>query len=155
MITIKHIDSTCLQKESYIKLVKKYGKLKRDVLIIFDCRISNFGMYDYDSIKRQHVIKISPFKNKYYLIGTDGFKIKNPDEVSEKYNLIATTLHELYHAKQKEKLGPKFFNVKFNFVKEIYNDDVAEFWSQSEREARICENKLIVKAVEFYNKKCK
>lgn len=41
-ITIKYIERTCLNKNAYVKLVRKFGKLKYKMLIVFDNRIKDY-----------------------------------------------------------------------------------------------------------------
>jgi len=149
-LTIRHISRTSLNEEAYRKLLKKYfSKLKNDTILSFDLRIKDFGYYIYDLSNEIHHIKLSPILNSY---NDNGIKL---DEGAEKYNLISSTLHEFFHATQKEELGKDFFSKKFGCAKDIENPDAADFYSTCEVEARSFENKNILEAVSFYNLCCK
>jgi len=150
MITIRHIDRTCLNHNAFISMVKSYSKLDHDILIVFDDRISCMGMHIYEHTKKLHTIRLSPKHNKY---GRN--ELGEPvrlDAEAEKHNLISTVLHELHHGTQREKLKQSFFRKDYLFSKSIKNPDLAEHYSKSELEARRYECENILKAVEFYDK---
>lgn len=146
-ITFRHLYRTCLDESAYIKLIKKYSaKLEYPVLIVFDLRIKDYGNYIFDSNKKIHCIKISPNECGFT---SEGVKL---DEAAEKYHLISTTIHELYHAQQYEALGREFWNKKFSCASEIEHASTADFFSKCEIDARTHENKHLLAAVEYYNR---
>ena len=148
MITVRHIDRVCLQENFYKKFIDKYSKLNRDLLVVFDLRISCFGMHEYDFEKKLHTIRISPVKNAVHVTSKD--VIIQLDIESEKYNLLSTTLHELYHGEQRETLKKGFFNSNFLSAK-VKNVELKEFWSRCEVEARKYELEHILEGVAYYN----
>jgi len=146
-IYIRHLYKTCLQESAYIKLIKKYAsKLEYDILIVFDLRIKDYGNYIFDSKKKLHSIKISPNKCGFT---DEGVKL---DDGAEKYHLISTTIHEIYHALQYEELGREFWNKKYGCATEITHPDTADFFSKCEIDARAYENKNLLQAVEYYSR---
>lgn len=143
---LRHLYRTCLQEEAYIKLLKKYStKLTHDIVVVFDLRIKDYGQYNFDYKNRVHLIRISPIKCGFTEEGT------KLEEGAEKYNLIATTIHELYHAWQKEDLGVKFWNKSYSCASQITNQDFAAFYSECELDARVYENKNLAQAVQYYD----
>lgn len=148
MITIRHIERTCLKEEPYKKLIEKYANLKHDLLVVFDLRINCFGIHTYDFVKQLHTIRIGPFRNSIH-IDEKGNTI-DLDTESEKYNLISTTLHELYHGFRRETLKQSFFNKDYCEAK-VKNRELKELYSQCELEARTFETSNILQAVEYYN----
>lgn len=142
-IRIRHLDRTCLDELAYRKLIERYSlQLQYDILIVFDMRIKNYyGDYEFNSDKKIHNIAISLNRCKY----EDEVRV---DEGGEKYNLISTTIHELYHAKQYEKLGSKLFCKP---CKDIKNKELASLYSDCEIEARVFENKNLLEAVQYYD----
>jgi hypothetical protein len=145
MITVRHINKTPLQKDAYIKTIEKFANLRYDMIISFDRRISDFGLYHWDSKKNIHKIQINP----------DKCKSKGKDTEAEKYELIGTTLHELCHANQLEYLGSKIFHSdQFSKTHKISNEDVSEWYSEAEIKARIFEDQNIIQAVLFYDSCC-
>jgi len=149
MISIRHIDRTCLQEEAFIKMIKKYSNLEHDMLIVFDRRITCLGFHFYDYTKQLHTIRISPEENKY----DDNNEIKL-DIVAEKHNLISTFLHELCHAHQREILKKSYLRSDYRFASKIRNSETASYYSRCELEARAyaCDN--ILKAVALYDSYC-
>lgn len=148
VVDIRHIDRTCLEEEAFYKLVNKFSSgLTHDIKIIFDLRIKDFGQYTF--IDKVHIIRISPI--------VCGF-VKNTttklDANAEKYNIISTTIHELYHAQQQEALGNDFWHKDFSQVAEIKNKGKSSFYSICEIETRIYENKNLLRAVEYYDSCC-
>lgn len=142
-IEIRHLERTCLKEQAYLKLVRKYAKLKHKLIISFDNRIKAFGQYRFDSIKRAHIIKISPTKNK---ITEENSKWKIVDEGGEKYQLLSTTLHEIKHALQKEEKGEAFWNKHYSMASDIKNNSLADFYSECEAEARVFEHTNILRS---------
>lgn len=147
-LQIRYISRTCLNEEVYRKFVKKYSRgIRQKILISFDLKIKNYGQHDYNEKKKTHIIKISP--------QTCGFSsdLQKLDDIAELYNLLASTLHELHHAKQLENLGKeKFLDDSFSSTPEVKNEQISDFYSLCEVETRIYENKMILKAVKYYNK---
>ena len=144
-VKLKYLDRTCLQEDAFIKLVRKYGsKLTHDVLIIFDLRIKDFGLYMFDGKKKIHTIQISPTRCN---LSFEGTKL---DPAATKYHLISTAIHELFHAQQYENMRGSFWSKKYRCADEISNAGVAEFFSVCEVEARTHENQNILQAVEYY-----
>ena len=143
---LRHLYRTCLQEEAYRKLLKKYStNFTYDTVIVFDLRIKDYGQYIFDQENRVHLIRVSPAKCGFT---EEGIKL---DESAEKYNLIATTIHELFHARQKEELGSKFWNKSYSCASQITNQDFAAFYSECELEARVYENKNLAQAVQYYD----
>jgi hypothetical protein len=148
-VEVRHTDRTCLNEKAYIKLVRKYAKLKYKLIISFDDRIKAYGQYNFDPNKRTHIIKISPKRNKTVQeesVDETVYKIKTVDSNGEKYQLISTTLHELKHAIQKEELGEAFWNKHYSAATDIKNKGLADFYSECEAEARIYENTNILRS---------
>lgn len=153
-LMIKHIERTCLNEKAFIKLVKKYAKLKYKLVIVFDNRIKDYGQYNFDPEKRIHTIRISPKKNK--IVQEDSsietvYKVIKVDANGEKYQLIGTTLHELKHAIQKEERGTEFWSKKYSCASDIKNTSLADFYSECEIEARQFEHNALLEAVDLYN----
>ena len=146
-VEYRHLDRTCLDEIALSKLLKRYTKnFKYDILFVFDLRIKDYGNYIFDISNNRHWIKISPNQCGF----TDaGIKLE-PE--AEKYNLLATILHEVRHAQQYEKMGYKFWNSKFSCTAEIKNPDSSEYFSEIEVAAREFENKHILNSVEYYNR---
>lgn len=80
------------------------------------------------------------------------YTIKTVDKNGEKYQALATTLHELKHAIQKEELGLDFWKRNYSCAIEIKDTSLADFYSQCEIEARSFENSNILLGVSIYNK---
>jgi hypothetical protein len=145
-IKVNHIDRTCLNKEAFLKLIKKYTKnLKYDVLISFDLRIKDYGSYIFDTAHARHLIRISPIECSF---AKDKVKL---EEAAEKYNLISTFLHEKHHAFQYETMGYQFWSKKYSCTVEIESPSATEYFSECEVSAREFENKHVIKAVKYYN----
>lgn len=145
-IHIRNIDRTCLEESAYLKLVKKYSsKLKHDVFISFDFRVKSYALYQFHPQRKVHLVKISP--------NTCGFTENGAklDDGAEKYNLIASTIHELYHAQQYEELRQKFWNKRYSCASDISHRDSADFFSECEVDARRYENENLLPAIEYYN----
>jgi hypothetical protein len=153
MITIRHIERTCLDCDAFEKLIESYSGLEHDILVVFDKRISCLGMHTYDYEKKLHTIRISPVQNKFNP-DSDGDPIKL-DVEAEKHNLISTMLHELTHAHQREALKQSFFKYDYRRSQTIRNPEMAEFYSPVELEARTYETENILEAVEKYDSYCK
>lgn len=102
-----------------------------------------FGQYKFDFEKKQHIIRISPKKNKHKTYS---------DENAQKFQFISTTLHELKHAMQKEEFGAGFWSKAYSSSKQINEPDFSEFYSKCEVDARVFENENVLSAVETYNK---
>lgn len=146
---VRNIERTCLNSEAYVKLLRKFGVgIENDVVISFDLRLKNYGSYRYNSSKKKHIILISPTECKK----EEDVKLSSMDET---YNLISTTLHELKHAMQQEELKAALWSKKYSCAKHVRNPLMAEFYSVSEVDARVFENKSLLSAVEFYNSCCK
>jgi len=144
-IKIKNIDRTFLDKDSFLRLIRKYSKLTKDLDLSFDARLTSvLGNYRYDDDKKRHIIKLSLINCKY----------SNKAELSkagEKYNFISTLLHELKHAQQKEEMRQNFWKDKNCKNAEIQEESLSTEYSTVEIQARIHENKNILEAVEYYN----
>lgn len=148
-IEVRHIERTCLELKAYMKVLRKYAKLKHKLTIVFDKRIKDYGQYNFDSAKRIHTIRISPQKNKTIQensIVETVYKIKTVDASGEKYQLIATTLHELKHAIQKEERGVDFWNKHYSCASDIKNKSLQDYYSECEIEARTFEHTNIVRS---------
>lgn len=144
MIHVKYIERTPLNKEAYIKLVKKYAKTQLDIHICFDKRLTvSYGLYDFDSKRQRHRIQISLSQLKFH------------DVEGTIYSMICATLHELCHANQKEELGRSFGKKQYNCAEDIKSNNLSEFFSELEIDARTFENKNVLEAVEYYNSCCK
>jgi Ca2+-binding EF-hand superfamily protein len=129
-------------------MVKRYSKLEHDILIVFDKRISCFGMHTYDHVKQLHTIRISPLINVLNEKGTF------LDEGAEKHNIISTLLHEICHAQQREFLKQSFQRYDYHTSRDIRNPEMAEYYSKCELEARTYECENILDAVELYDSSC-
>jgi len=150
MITVRHIEKTCLESEPFFKLCKKHAsKLEKDLLIVFDLRIGCYGTHWFDSKKQLHIIRISPEKCRHYR--DEKGVIKKLDLEAEKYNIISTVVHEIRHAQQKEEMGISYWNKKCHYAEEIRNPGYKSYYSEIEADARTYENKYVLSAVEFYN----
>jgi hypothetical protein len=149
-VTLRYFDRTSLQEEAYLKLIKKYAsKIKKDIIITFDYRLACFGNYNYDQKLNCHIIKISVKKCCKH----KGLPL---EEVVQKYNLISTTIHELYHAQKQEELGQKkFWGDYYGKCQDIEDPDWSDFYSLCEVETRAYENKNVLSAVEYYDQYCK
>lgn len=141
-VVILGIHKTCLDYDPYLRLAKKYtSSLKNDVVISFDLRLKTiYGYHSYNFETKTHKIQIGP--------KTCGSK--NDKEV-QIYSYIATTIHELKHAMQQEKLGAAFESKKYSKNKDIKDNSMSEFYSVLEIEARIFEEQNLSAAVKFYN----
>lgn len=143
MIEVRNIEKTNLNKVAFLKLLKKFAKSKKDILVSFDGRLCTFGCYSFNIEKRRHEIKIS----------SKIFQFNDP--ASNVYELIGTLLHEVKHLQQKEDLGTNIFeSKKFGCNKRIKDQEASEYYSPCEIEARAFEEKNIDVAVEFYYKTC-
>jgi len=138
-IEIRNIP-TCLDEAAYLRLVRRFKKIKQRLVIVFDKRLKCYGQCEYNSKKRIHTIRISPKVNS------------NADKVTEKYHYLSTTLHELRHAQQKEAKGSEFWSKKYRQAADIKNEAYAEFFSECELDARAYEAQNTAKAIELYNK---
>jgi hypothetical protein len=148
-VEVRHIDRTCLNEKAFLKLVRKYAKLKYRLIISFDNRIKAYGQYNFNPTKRIHTIKISPKRNKTIQetsIDESVCKTKTVDSNGEKYQLISTTLHELKHALQKEERGEAFWNKHYSEATEIKDISLADFYSECETEARTFEHTNILRS---------
>lgn len=155
-VEVRYIDRTCLERDAYIKTVQKYANdLKYDVSIVFDKRLVNYGTHMFIPRKKIHIIRLSPKKNKTAKKSHLTVETVRIGCVGEKFNLIASTIHELKHAQQSEKLGEKFWDENWGYVSEIKNPEISEWYSECEIEARIYENKNIRSAVKLYDSYCK
>jgi len=152
-IKIRYFKRTSLEKKAFEKVIRKYAKLKYDILIVFDLRIKCFGTHAWNDKKRCHIIRISPTKCKIH-IDEDNLSGVRLGPAAEKYRIISTLLHELRHAQQKEELGSRYYNEKYDSIEEITNPQVASWYSECERDARIFEDKNIESAVELYDLSC-
>jgi hypothetical protein len=148
MITIRHIDRTCLVEDAYKKLIDKFSYLEKDILIVFDLRIATMGVHQYDSDDELHTIRISPVSNSTST--NEKNDVVMLDKESEKFQLISTTLHELQHAMSREALGKSFYAKKY-FLAKVKNKEMQEYWSKCEVDARKYELDNIFKAMEYYN----
>jgi hypothetical protein len=148
MISVRHIDRTRIQEEPFIAMVKKYSKLEHDILIVFDRRLSCFGMHTYDHTKQLHTIRISPEING---LNSDGVPL---DAGAEKHNIISTVLHEICHAQQRESLKQSFHKDDYHASRDIRNPERAEYYSRCELEARSYECDNVLEAVELYDSSC-
>ena len=163
-IEIRNLDKVCLDEAAYRKLVEKYSsRLKHKVCITFDSRVTDcFGLYIFDNKNKIHIIKISPKKccfnekrsriakvsSKKYRFDVKNIKL---DRNAQKYNIVSTTIHELYHAWQKEKEGKKFYNNEFGDASNVRNTELRRLYSRCEVETRMYENKNLMKAIKFYD----
>ena len=163
-IEIRNLDKVCLNEAAYRKLVEKYSsRLKYKVCITFDSRVTDcFGLYIFDSKNTIHIIKISPKKccfnekrsriakvsSKKYRFDAKNVKL---DRNAQKYNIVSTTIHELYHAWQKEKEGRKFYNNKFSYASGVRNKEFRSLYSKCEIVTRVYENKNLMKAIKLYD----
>jgi hypothetical protein len=155
-IDIRYIDRTCLEYKPFYALVKKYSKdLKNNIRIVFDKRIVSMGTYIYDYKNKIHIIKISPEKNRYHTRLNPIYKTIKLDLAAEKYNLIGTVLHEIKHALQLQSMGSLYERYNFNYIKEISNQEISEWYSECEIEARIFESRNLHNAIEYYNRNLK
>lgn len=144
MIEIKNIEKTKLNKKALLKVIERYSKSKKNILISFDGRLESFGIYTYSSKKKRHEIKIS----------TKTFQFK--DAESRTYETIGTLLHEMKHLQQQEQLGSLFFmSRKFCWNDKIRSFDGSDYFSLRECEARTFEEKNVFLATEYYWKMCK
>ena len=124
-----------------MKLVKKFSKSEKDIVLIFDNRIASAGVYEYNCKKKRHEIRVSSKDLEF------------DDPQAKVYELISTILHELKHLQQQENLGANTFeSEKFAMNKCIKNPEAAAYFSDREIEARIFEEKNVLSAVEFYCK---
>jgi hypothetical protein len=149
-VTLRYFDRTSLQEEAYLKLIKKYAsKIKKNITITFDYRLACFGNYNYDEKTNSHIIKISIKKCCKH----KGLPL---EKNIQKYNLIATTIHELFHAQKQEELGQKkFWSDYYGKCQDIDDPDWSDFYSLCEVETRAYENKNVLPAVEYYDQYCK
>lgn len=148
-VEVRYIERTCLELKAYTKVLRKYSKLKHKLKIVFDNRIKDYGQYHFDSAKRVHTIRISPKKNKITQensIVDTVYTVKTVDASGEKYQLIATTLHELKHAIQKEERGVEFWNKKYSCASDIKNKSLQDYYSECEIEARTFEHTNIARS---------
>ena len=142
-VIVKNIDKTSLGEKALVKVVKKFFKLKKDIFISFDSRLTGaMGSHIYCKEKKRHIIKISILNTKM-----DNDKILS--DTAEKYNILTVLLHELKHAEQFEKFNKKYWTNDIN--KDIKEKELAIEYSKLESEARAYENSHILKAVEFYD----
>lgn len=161
MFEVRYLDRMNMEEDAFLSLVEKYSrnlKLKHKILIVFDLRLKDFGSYWWGAGSRTHIIRISPTRCKHRREENyeDGWiELVRVGPASEKFQVISTTIHELYHAHQKEEKGSSFNNVSFDGVKEITNPELSSWYSECEIEARIYENKNIKAAVEYYDDCCK
>jgi hypothetical protein len=139
-VEIRYIEKTSLNEASYLKLVRRFKKIKHNLVIVFDRRIKSFGTHIYDSKKRTHIIRISPKVNS------------NQDKGVEKYHLLSTTLHELHHAQQKENKGAEYWSKKYRQAIDVENSFYSDYFSECELEARAYEHQNTAKAIELYNR---
>jgi hypothetical protein len=146
-VKIRHIEKTCLIEEAYVKLIKKYIDTDKDVTILFDGRMKDYGEYFYNQDKRRHEIKIGLKKNKVSAYNQD--RILKEDD--QRYTFIETTLHELKHLMQHEESGRSFYNNDFGTNRDIKDNVLAIEYSQCELEAKEFEKKNILTAVDFYD----
>lgn len=140
-ITILGIEKSCLDYDLYFRMIKKYtSSLENDIRISFDKRLKeNFGLYHFDYELKKHIIQI-------------GIRHYNNDLEAQKYHYVATTLHEIKHALQQEKLGYSFESKKYSTNKKIKKDQsISEFYSIIEVEARIFEEQNLNAAIKYYN----
>jgi len=152
-IEIRYIERTCLQKDAFMKMIKKYHKLNHNIRVVFDLRINSYGSHWWDGNKKIHIIRINPLYCKFHHDENNPKGVRL-GPVAEKYRIIGTTLHELRHAQQKEELGYKFYQEKYESVKAITNPYVATWYSECERDARIYEDEHIEDAVTVYDSAC-
>lgn len=138
-IEIKNIPA-CLNEVAYLRLVRRFKKIKQKLIIVFDNRIKGYGQYTYNSKKRIHTIRISPKINS------------DTDKVTERYHYLSTTLHELKHSQQKEIKGSIFWSTKYRRAADIKNEVSADFFSECELDARAYEAQNTARAVSLYNK---
>lgn len=141
-----------LDEDSYLRVIKRYtSRLKYNIEILFTNKISDFGLYTFDSKIQTHKIKISikkcsEFEKSFLKFDTD----------TEKYYVISTTLHEIKHAIQYEKLGLTGFTEKeFSSAANVKNSFASSYFSSCEIEAKEYEFKHLIKAVACYNSACK
>lgn len=151
-IEVRHIDRVNLEVEPFKKVVKKYVRTDKEILIVFDKRITSFGVHQYDSKTKKHIIRISPDKVArpagYCHNCSDSFS----DPSAIKYNVISTLVHELGHINQFEELGwQTYLSHKFSCQRDIKNSDWADYYSPAEQDARRYEHKHSLQAVEYYN----
>jgi hypothetical protein len=147
-VTIRYIERTCLEEEALKKVVERYTKTDKEVLVIFDMRIKDYGDYVYDEKKRRHVIRISPAMHLY-----ESFEPKSRmlTKEGQKVRLLATLLHECRHIQQKEELGRTFYTIAYCRNTAIHDTRVSEDYSECEIDARVYENKNVLAAVEYYD----
>ena len=152
MLAIRYIDRVNLKESAFLSVLKKYIKelkLERDISVVFDKRIKGFGSYSYSLKTQSHIIRINPKNREEQENGRAG-----PWEEADKFNIIATVLHEMYHAHQYEVRGTSYYNSSFEGVRKITNPGWSEWYSHRELEARIFEYKNIREAVRYYNSRC-
>ena len=160
MLELRYLDRMNIEEDAYFSFLEKYIrtlKLKHKILIVFDLRLKDFGSYWWNGDIRTHIIRISPKRCQHRREENyeDGWvELVRVGPASEKFQVISTTIHELFHAHQKESKGSSFDNVSFDGVKEITNPDISSWYSECEIEARIYENKNIKAAVEYYDSYC-
>lgn len=143
MIEIRNIEKTKFHKEALLKVIKKFSKSEKDIVLSFDNRVTSLGYYIYNQKKRRHDIKICS-KNLHF-----------EDDMANVYELIGTILHELKHLQQQEDLGtPAFGSFKFSCNKRIKDPAASDFYSDREIEARVFEESNLKEAVEYYCKNC-
>lgn len=143
-IVFRHLDRVPLDEVATLKVVKKFGKLKKPVVISFDNRIKLCGLWQYKADKHNsyHLIKISPIENMCN--NETGALLSDKVQV---YELISTILHELRHGQQWE--NNFSWNGRNHKVKGTFYQ---EWWSESEIDARTFEHANIAQAIEYYDK---
>lgn len=146
MIEVRNIQHISLKLEPLKKLIYKYArslKLKKDVVVVFDKRVTKQAGYHHLDLETQkHIIQIAP--------KCEGYN----DKVVLKYALISYILHELKHAQQREVHGYQYWNNsrEFAFIPQIQHTALSQYYSKCEAEARTYQNKHMHNAVDFYDK---
>lgn len=148
-IEIRHHERVSVDRLALEKVIKKFSKVKNNVVVSFDNRISDYGQYFFEPKKKAHTIKISPRKN---ILDTNGSLLSSE---SSKYQIISTLLHEMRHAQQKESVGSVFNRFSYYFNKRIKETYFSYFFSECELDARKYEVTHINSAIKMYNKYAK
>lgn len=145
-ISIRNIEKSELSEGAYLRLVEHFCqelKLKKDVSISFDDRLTCYGLSYFDNAKDRHIVRISPKKNKE--AGSD-FEAK-------KWDFISTTIHELRHLYQHE--VQKSSKKSNRHTSKIKNEKSKTWYSEDEIDARLYEDQNIYDAVKIYDLACK
>ena len=126
--------------------MRKYIRSCNNVHIIFDKKMKDYGSYVYDLGK--HTINISSVVHKHPNGSRSGKLLQKKIQTME---MISTFLHELRHMQQRKRLRNKFFldgYCKSAFIKT--DDYYRAHFSKRETDARVYEEKNVLRAANFY-----